>query len=169
MRAHPSRPPILLAILALLAAFGLMLAAAPADASRQRLSDGDGAARFQAAGSGALTLQGRIVAFGLLPQRGRLVIVDRRGDGYVTFNGRRRLAPRSGGRPRTVRIPRAEGRFYAAGSKISITLAGPHLSVSAAGRGMVRLRGDGQYAVNEGPLTPWSPGDGRARRFALAG
>lgn len=161
------RKALALAAIACLTLIGSPGGAAPDASAAKRISEA-GSARFQANGTGAVGLNGSVVAFGLLPERGRLVVTDRAGDGYVTLDGRRRLAPTAGARARTVRMPRAHGRFYVSGSDITLSLRGANMTISAAGSGVVRLSGEGQYSLNEGPLTSWMAEGGGARRVVLS-
>jgi hypothetical protein len=113
-------------------------------------------ARLQATGSGTLQLNGNMIAFGLMPRRARIVVVDRRGDAKMTLNGRNHLRPLGSRTRRVVRLRGVQGRFYVKGRNVSISMRGGQMTVSAAGAGAARLRGVGVYAVNESASRSWS-------------
>jgi hypothetical protein len=107
--------------------------------------------RLQAQGAGAVSIEGSLVVFGLIQGRGSLLVQDLEGDGKVTLAGRKRSLGRTG----TLRLPRATGRFYIAGSRLRVRIAGPKLVASAAGRGRFLLEGIGQLVLNGGPTVTW--------------
>jgi hypothetical protein len=110
----------------------------------------NGTARLQVDGDGTVRLTGRLVTFGLLPRRSTIWVVDRAGDARFVFDGRQ---PRVGAE-RATRV-RGSGRFYLSGSNVLLRVRGEDVSISAAGRGRLQLRGDGVYKLNDSPAMSW--------------
>ena len=137
--------------LALAAALALVVPVlAEAAHSGSRGSDRVPSARLQAMGSGAMTVTGRLVVTGTIPDGGQVVVIDRRGDATAYLAGtplefRRRRA----------RVQRASGILFVTGSKVSVQVLGVDLTFSIAGNGRARLRGAGTYRLNDGPERAW--------------
>ena len=130
----------------------------------------DESGRCEAAGRGKVVLQGHVVAFGLARGRSRIVVVDRRGDATLSVDGRTRM--QSLDRPkrwRKVVIPRAEGRFYVRGSRVSVVVQSRRLSVAIAGTGRLRMKGQGRYSLNGAAARNWSRDPRRWRSVRLRG
>jgi hypothetical protein len=148
------RRPLLLVLAALLLG---VFAVAPATAAREQSVKREAAlsARLEATGTGAIMLRGRLLAFGLIPGTGKLIVRDFGGDAVVRLGGvALRIPPRTG---RLV-IRRASGRFYVEGDNVRIDIQGAGLVVSAAGRGRALLSGGGVYRLNERPEANWGLG-----------
>ncbi len=143
--------PIAFVALVLISALGAALLLSSANAASN-------SARVQATGTGKVVLQGELVAFGLASGNSRIIVVDHRGDANFTMNGRTRLRSLTGKRTkkRRVVIKKAQGRFYARGSKISVVVQSVQVNVSIAGKGRVRLKGIGRYTVNGSRARDWS-------------
>lgn len=127
--------------------------AAPAPA-QQRADARVPSAQLQATGSGAMTVVGRMVVNGTIPQRGQVVVIDRRGDATaylagvpLEFNRRGRAVAR-----------RASGILFVTGSNVSVQVLGVDLTFSIAGNGQARLLGSGTYRLNSGPERSWGRG-----------
>lgn len=150
-----------------LIAIGALGASAAGIASAS--SDRTQSARLQATGSGKMVLSGHVVTFGLTSGRGRIVVVDRRGDANVTVNGRTRMRSLKSRRrmKRRVVIKRANGRFYVRGSWVTVLVQGTHLNLTAAGSGKARLRGVGRYTLNRSAARDWSRDPRRWRNLRL--
>jgi hypothetical protein len=116
------------------------------DAARQP------SARVQAAGSGLITVTGRLTVNGLIPGRGVVVVRDRRGDAKAFLAGEA-LELRRG---RTMRVRRASGVLYVTGSQITVTIMGDDLSFSIAGNGRALFDGDGVYTLDSQPESEWN-------------
>ncbi|MGD9573461.1 MAG: hypothetical protein AB7V62_16400 [Thermoleophilia bacterium] len=124
-------------------------------------------AQLQAAGSGAITVEGRMVVNGTIPDRGQVVVIDRRGDAKAYLAGQP-LAFRRG----RASIRRASGILFVTGSNVSVQVLGVDLSFSIAGNGRARLSGTGVYRLNSDPEQTWgrrttikvSPSSGERRR-----
>ena len=110
-------------------------------------------AQLQAWGSGAMTVTGRMVVTGTIPQRGTVVVIDRRGDATAYLAGEA-LDFRRG---RAV-VRRAEGILFVTGGNVSVQVLGVDLSFSIAGNGRARLSGSGTYRLNGGPERGWGRG-----------
>lgn len=121
-----------------------------------------GTARLQVEGDGLVHLRGSLVAFGLLPRPATIWVNDAGGDGRFVLDGRQR-------RLRDGRITRfrGTGRFYLSGADVRMQIRGDDLSISAAGRGRLRLRGDGEYRLNDAPTEPWPARAGRTPPVAI--
>ena len=107
--------------------------------------------RLQAQGAGAISLEGSMVAFGLIKGTASVLVQDLAGDSKVTVGGRQRRIGRTG----TLRLGSATGRFYIQGTRIRVRISGPVLVASAAGRGRFLLEGAGSYSVNGGDKQDW--------------
>ncbi|HWH15192.1 MAG TPA: hypothetical protein VNT51_10635 [Miltoncostaeaceae bacterium] len=138
-----------------LAALVLALAAPPVLAQ-------DPAGRLYADGSGAVTLEGDVLAYGVgMGPPVTLRVVDRTGDARVMVAGVL-LEPRRTRRTLEYRVRTGE-RFMVSGGRVSIEVRGDRLSISAAGVGMARLRGRGRYVLNDVTGPRWH---GRTLRVA---
>jgi hypothetical protein len=143
--------PILAAALFVTSALGSLGLPATAEAASS-------SARVQATGTGTIVVQGQLVVFGLVTGTSRITVVDRRGDGHVTMNGRTRMRSLKGQRrkKRRILIRKAEGRFYVRGSRISVVVRSPSLNVAIAGKGKLRMKGVGRYTLNGSRARNWS-------------
>jgi hypothetical protein len=105
----------------------------------------------------------------VITKRGRVTVIDRRGDASLTVNGRARLRslPPGKRRQRRVVIRRMKGAFYVRGSWLTIRVQGARLNLATAGRGTARLRGRGRFTLNEGASRAWSAGPKRWRTVRL--
>ncbi len=110
-------------------------------------------AQLQAWGSGAMTVSGRMVVTGTIPQRGQVVVIDRRGDATAYLAGES-LTFRRG----RATVRRAQGILFVTGSKVSVQVLGVDLSFSIAGNGVARLAGSGTYRLNGGRERSWGRG-----------
>lgn len=110
-------------------------------------------ARLQATGGGTMTVVGRMVVNGSIPGRGRVVVIDRRGDATAYLAG---VPLRFTDRRAVVR--RASGILFVTGSRVAVRVAGRDLTFSIAGNGWARLRGTGTYRLNSGPERSWRRG-----------
>lgn len=141
---------------ALVAAVALMLIV-PALASAtspnvQRTDDRAPSARVQATGSGMITVSGRLTVNGLIPDRGIVIVKDRRGDARAHLAGE----PLDLERRRATRVRRASGILYVTGSKVTVTVIGEDLSFSIAGNGRGLFAGSGVFQLNSEPESQWS-------------
>jgi hypothetical protein len=139
--------------LALAVAVALVVPAL-AQAAPSREQRGDArvpSAQLQVAGSGAMTVQGRMAVHGTIPSPGQVIVIDRRGDASAYLAGSR-LEFRRG---RAI-VRRAAGILYVTGSNVSVQVLGIDLSFSVAGNGQARLLGSGVYRLNAGPERNWS-------------
>jgi hypothetical protein len=135
--------------LAMLIAPALALAAAPgAKWADQRAPS----ARVQAEGSGLITVAGRLSVNGQIPDRGMVVVRDRRGDARAYLAGEP-LELRRGER---TRVRRASGVLYVTGSSVTVTVIGDQLSFSIAGHGRALFAGSGLYRLDDEPVAEWS-------------
>jgi hypothetical protein len=162
---------------ALAAAIALMLvvpALASAMPSERRGGDRGPSARVQTTGSGMITVAGRLSVNGLIPDRGVVVVKDRRGDATAYLAGEPLELERRG----RTRVRRASGILYVTGSSVAVTVLGEDLSFSIAGNGRALFAGSGVFQIDSGPVSPWTgewmrippssdtPGRGRQRRCA---
>lgn len=148
-----------------MAAMALLLATPAAATAAPSVLHGigsPGTARLQVEGDGLVNLRGTLVAFGLLPEATTIWVNDVGGDARFVLDGRQ---PRL--REGRVTRFRGSGRFYLSGSDVRVQLRGDDLSISAAGRGRVRLRGEGEYRLNDAPARSWPGGRGRAATVAI--
>jgi hypothetical protein len=147
----------------LVAALALMLltvvVASATAAPGRRDAERQPSARVQAAGSGLITVAGRLTVNGLIPGRGVVVVRDWKGDAKAFLAGDS-LELRRG---RATRVRRASGVLYVTGSQITVTIIGNDLSFSIAGSGRARFDGDGVYTVDSEPESEW---DGEWIRIA---
>jgi hypothetical protein len=142
---------------ALVAAAALMLLTAPALASAgergaQWADQRAPSARVQASGSGLITVAGRLSVNGQIPQRGFVVVRDRKGDARAFLAGE----PLELERGERTRVRRASGVLYVTGSNVTVTVIGHALSFSIAGRGRARFAGSGVYRLDSEPEAEWS-------------
>jgi hypothetical protein len=108
-------------------------------------------AQLQARGSGAMTIVGRMVVNGTIPERGSVVVIDRAGDADVHLAG----VPLDFIRGR-VRVRQASGILFVTGSNVSVQILGVDLAFSVAGNGRAQLLGSGTYRLNSDPEKSWS-------------
>ena len=141
---------------ALMIAVALMLlvpALAEAKSPRDRRGGDDRvpSAQLQATGSGAMTIVGRMVVNGTIPEKGSVVVIDRGGDAKVYLAG----VPQEFSRGR-VRVRQAAGILFVTGSNVSVQILGVNLTFSVAGYGRAQLLGSGTYQLNSEPEKSWS-------------
>lgn len=152
-----------MAVVALLALPGLALAQGPPGGPGGGGPPGPPrSGQLEASGSGSALLSGRLVAFGEITgvaTQGRIQVRDRAGDATFTFDG----APVRFNRRGRAQVRGSTGRFFVSGTAVRITLARVKLSLSSAGRGLARLRGQGLYRLNSERTRRWN---GRAIRIA---
>jgi len=143
------RAPIVLAVvLALLA--GLAATATSAQRAPRQMLD----QQFQAVGDGQVTLEGSFAVLGMIDpssRRTQFRVVDRAGDATIMFEGR--SIPF--GRNRQARLRDVVGNYYVRGTRFTIEVRGIQ-SVSATGVGSARMRGQGTYAIVDGPSGVWN-------------
>lgn len=108
-------------------------------------------AQLQASGSGAMTIVGRMVVNGTIPERGSVVVIDRAGDAKVHLAG----VPLGFTRGK-VRVRQASGILFVTGSNVSVQILGVNLTFSVAGNGRAQLLGTGTYRLNSDPEKSWS-------------
>jgi len=126
---------------------------AAAQTARQRVADGRvPSAQVQATGSGAMTIIGRMVVNGTIPDRGSVVVLDRGRDARAHLAGQ----PLRFTRGRAV-VKRASGILFVTGSSIQVQIIGTGLSFSIAGNGRARFLGSGTYQLNSGEEKSWTP------------
>lgn len=142
---------------ALVTAVVLAAVAVPAPAQAaphaQRVDARVPSAQLQVDGSGAMTVIGRMSVNGTIPDRGQVVIIDRRGDAVAYLAG----VPLEFKRKRAT-VRRASGILYVKGSNVSVQVLGVDLSFAIAGNGQARLLGSGTYRLNSGPERSWGRG-----------
>lgn len=117
----------------------------------QRADDRVPSAQLQTTGSGAMTIVGRMVVNGTIPERGSVVVIDRGGDATVHLAG----VPQDFTRGR-VRVRQASGILFVTGSNVSVQILGVNLTFSVAGNGRAQLLGSGTYRLNSGPEKSWT-------------
>lgn len=155
-----------------------LASAVPSDGSaasnERRGGDRAPSARVQTTGSGVITVAGRLSVNGLIPDRGVVVVKDRRGDATAYLAGEPLELDRRG----RTRVRRASGILYVTGSRVTVTVGGEDLAFSIAGSGRALFVGSGTFQVDSGPVSPWTgewmriapssdtPGRGRGRRCA---
>jgi hypothetical protein len=111
------------------------------------------AAQLIAAGNGTLTLEGKVVVYGVIRSgRGILYVRDIAGDAEVTVHGAPQAFPESG----QLRLHPRRNRFYVVGSCVSIRIRGSRMVIAAGVSGDAAVRGVGAYTVNAGPGRRWS-------------
>jgi hypothetical protein len=141
---------------ALVAVVALALAlSAPALASAARSggsSDRAPSAQVQAAGSGTMTISGRLTITGTIPEHGTVVVTVRGRDGRAYLAGEPLDLDRRG----TARVKRASGILFVTGSRVTVRIAGSGLTFSIAGNGRARFAGSGVYQLNGDPQQSWS-------------
>ena len=145
----------LVAVLCLALVLGLAAAAMGYQPPRNRSKARPQApGQLQLSGTGAITLNGQLTAFGSIPdENGTLVVQDQRGDATVTLNGVRQQL-----RAHRLNLRRAQGSFFIKGTRVSARLQGTNLNVSAAGRGEATVAGIGTYVLNGAESQDWPPG-----------
>lgn len=111
-------------------------------------------AQLQASGSGAMTIVGRMVVNGTIPERGSITVIDRDGDARVFLAGTPQEFTQ--GRVRAVRVRQASGILFVTGSNVSVQILGVNLRFSVAGNGRAQLLGSGTYRLNSAPEKNWS-------------
>jgi hypothetical protein len=129
-------------------------AAAGADAAPSCPTTSDRpTAQLIAAGNGTLTLEGKVVVYGVIRSgRGILYVRDLAGDAEVTVHGAPQAFPQSG----QLRLHPRRSRFYVIGSCVSIRIRGSRMVIAAGVSGDAAVRGVGAYTVNAGPGRRWS-------------
>jgi hypothetical protein len=143
--AHADPPPPVAARIVVPAATG------PARADTQPTAAGQLAAQ----GSGIVSLQGKLIAYGRILGPGLIVIRDPGGDAVVRVNGRLRRIPRNGVLRVSLASASAEGSpfFIHDSSGLQLRIMAVVLDVAAAGHGRATLDGDGNYSVNGSQTT----------------
>jgi hypothetical protein len=120
------------------------------------------AGQLAAQGSGIVSLQGRLIAYGRILGPGLIVVRDPGGDAVVRVNGRLRRIPRSGVLRIALASVEGDGSpfFVHDASGVQVRIMGVVLDVAAAGHGRAVLDGDGNFSVN-GSTTrqSWSQAD----------
>jgi hypothetical protein len=108
-----------------------------------------------AQGSGIVSLQGKLIAYGRILGPGLIVIRDPGGDAVVRVNGRLRRIPRSGVLRVSLASVDADGSpFYIYDpSGLQLRIMAVVMDVAAAGHGRATLDGDGNYSVNASQTT----------------
>lgn len=139
---------------ALVAAIVLMLIIPPLAAAQSRQRDGEPvpSARVQAEGSGLISVAGRLAVNGFIPDRGTVVVKDRRGDARAYLAGE----PLELRRYRATRVRRASGVLYVTGSNVTVTVIGNELSFSIAGNGRALFDGAGLFSVDGAEPLEWT-------------
>lgn len=140
---------------ALLVAIALLLvtpALASASAPSAQTADALASARVQASGDGMIAVAGRLAVNGLIPERGHVMVLDRRGDARAFLAGE----PVALKRDVRTRVRRASGSLYVTGSNVTVRVIGNGLSFSIAGRGRVLLAGSGTYRLDDRPEAQWT-------------
>lgn len=108
--------------------------------------------RVQAEGSGLITVAGRLSVNGQIPDRGIVVVRDRRGDARAYLAGE----PLDLRRGERTRVRRASGVLYVTGSNVTVTVIGDRLSFSIAGHGRALFAGSGLYRLDDQPVAEWA-------------
>jgi uncharacterized lipoprotein NlpE involved in copper resistance len=143
----------------LVAVLGLVLcatatAAGERESARRTAKQAPG--QLELTGTGAVTLNGQLTAFGVIPEAGgSLVVQDQRGDATVTLNGARQPL-----RSRRLNLRKAQGAFFVKGTKVNVRVQGNNVSLSAAGRGRASVAGIGTFTLNGADSQEWPPGYG---------
>ena len=154
----------------LLVAVLVALLAAPAlalGAPRHTLGDEPAepsSARLQLEGSGVVRLQGRLVTFGLIPDDATLWVRDYDGDARFFLDGEPRRLRSSG----VTRLRDVSGRIYLSGTRVMLQIRAEDLSLSAAGRGIASVSGNGEFSLNDGRERAWPARSRSPLRFAVA-
>lgn len=113
------------------------------------------AGQIAAQGSGIVSLQGRLIAYGRILGPGLIVIRDPSGDAIVRINGRLRRIPRSGILRVSLTSASPDGSpfFIHDSSGLQLRIMAVVLDVAAAGHGKATFDGDGNYSVNGSTTT----------------
>jgi hypothetical protein len=123
------------------------------DAAPQLWLDGRvPSAQVQAAGSGVIAFNGRMVVNGTIPERGFVQIKDRGGDAKAYLDGQELKFNRR----HKVTVRRASGILFVTGSNVQVRILGEGLTFAAAGNGRARFLGKGTYQLNSGPTMEWT-------------
>ena len=159
---------LVLVLVALLAAPASAVAAqGPAPAPPRQTMGHDEAppssARLQLEGSGVVRLEGRLVAFGLIPDGATLWVRDIGGDARFFLDGETRRL-RTGA---MTRIRDASGRIYLSGSRVLLQIRADDISLSAAGRGRASVSGEGEFSLNDERERLWPSRSRTPLRFAI--
>jgi hypothetical protein len=109
-------------------------------------------AQVQAAGTGSITIIGRMVVNGTIPDRGTVTIIDRKRDATAYLAGQQLQFNRRG----KVTVRRASGILFVTGSNVQVQVQGAGLTFAAAGYGRARFLGSGTYRLNSGEEKAWS-------------
>jgi hypothetical protein len=118
------------------------------------------AGQVEMEGAGAVLIEGRVVAFGLLQGPVVLVATDRRGGGLTVRATVRRTpkGPTVARTARRIRVPRGGTvRFFVTGRRFDLRVVARRLAVSVAGHGRVVMAGDGRYLLDSGAPESWDP------------
>jgi hypothetical protein len=113
------------------------------------------AGQLAAQGSGIVSLQGKLIAYGRILGPGLIVVRDPGGDAIVRVNGRLRRIPRSGVLRVSLASASADGSpfFIHDPSGLQLRIMAVVLDVAAAGHGRATLDGDGNFSVNGSQTT----------------
>jgi hypothetical protein len=130
------------------------VAASARKAPPRQLDDRVPSAQVQAAGSGSITIAGRMVVNGTIPGRGTVTIIDRKRDATAYLAGQQLQFNRRG----KVTVRRASGILFVTGSNVQVQVLGAGLTFAAAGYGRARFLGSGTYRLNSGEEKAWSRG-----------
>lgn len=119
---------------------------------RSERSERAPSAQVQTAGSGTMTISGRLTITGSIPEHGTLVVTVRGRDGRAYLAG----VPLELDRRGRARVKRASGILFVTGSRVTVRIAGFGLTFSIAGNGRARFAGSGVYQLNGDPQQSWS-------------
>jgi hypothetical protein len=140
--------PVALALLATLA-----LAVPAGAALTPRAGGGAGNLHMIASGPVTVDVQGKLVAWGLLPAPGRIEIRGKAGTFTVRLGGVVQRPNRRG----VVRLVDASGPFSVQGpTGVRIRIGAEDVDMSVAGRGSALLSGTGTYSLNGAPYVAWT-------------
>lgn len=110
-------------------------------------------AQLRAEGTGAIEIQGSIVAFGEVRGAATLVVTDASGNTRVTVGSKLEKLKRRA--RKTFAVP-AGSRLYVESTNATLRLISPQgLKVSAAAKGNGRFEGTGTYNLNGGQNVSW--------------
>ena len=118
----------------------------------KRPNDRVPSAQVQATGTGSMTIIGRMVVNGTIPDRGTVNIVDRSGDATAHLAGNELRFNRRG----RVSVRRASGILFVTGSNVQVQVQGAGLTFAIAGYGRARFLGTGTYRLNSGEEKSWT-------------
>ena len=118
----------------------------------KRADDRVPSAQVQTTGTGSMTIIGRMVVNGTIPERGTVTIVDRSGDSTAHLAGNELKFNRRG----RVSVRRASGILFVTGSNVQVQVQGADLTFAIAGNGRARFLGTGTYRLNSGEEKSWT-------------